>query len=264
MDLDDTLLDKDKKIHPKTIERIKALRNNNIQIVLISGRHLFEIMPYAKELSLSKNDYIVAGDGAYIYDGFGKKCILKNLIPFGLLKSLSKVEEMNLFVVANHADFICNSAPENRRLIDNLIAICQTSQKIKKIQISKKRLWILKFFKIEKIFLKGMGLKSDKTPPVDSLLKFSVVIYDYFTELLEQKAGKYNALKFLSESGRIDSLQKVVFFGDSYNDLECFEKLPSAVAVNNAIPEILEKAFFITNSNNEDGVGVAIDKLFDL
>lgn len=43
-------------------------------------------------------------------------------------------------------------------------------------------------------------------------------------------------------------------FGDGMNDLEMFEAVDYAVAMDNAVPALKEKAAFITANNNEDGI----------
>lgn len=50
-------------------------------------------------------------------------------------------------------------------------------------------------------------------------------------------------------------------FGDGNNDLEMFGRVDVAIAMENATDELKQKASFITNSNNDDGVYHAIAKI---
>ncbi len=54
---------------------------------------------------------------------------------------------------------------------------------------------------------------------------------------------------------------EVMVFGDDVNDLGLFHLCGFPVAMGNAIPELREAAAYITASNDEDGVAVAIEKL---
>ena len=54
-------------------------------------------------------------------------------------------------------------------------------------------------------------------------------------------------------------------FGDNNNDLSDFS-LPDVfkVAMGNAIPEIKQRADYITASNNQDGIAKAVEQLVDM
>lgn len=50
------------------------------------------------------------------------------------------------------------------------------------------------------------------------------------------------------------SLEEVMVFGDSWNDLEMLEKAGIGVAMGNAPKEVQKKADYVTKANNEDGI----------
>ncbi|MFP4394233.1 MAG: HAD family hydrolase [Anaerolineales bacterium] len=56
--------------------------------------------------------------------------------------------------------------------------------------------------------------------------------------------------------------ERIVYFGDSLNDLPVFRALPRAVAMGNARPEVKELAWRIAPSNEEDGVARMLEELF--
>lgn len=57
------------------------------------------------------------------------------------------------------------------------------------------------------------------------------------------------------------SLSNVMVFGDDWNDLGLFNSCGFPIAMENAIPELKERAYFVTRSNNEDGVAQVIERL---
>ena len=53
----------------------------------------------------------------------------------------------------------------------------------------------------------------------------------------------------------------MIAFGDGYNDLSMLRLAGMGVAMSNAAPEVRSEADYVTLSNEEDGVAVAINKL---
>ncbi len=56
-------------------------------------------------------------------------------------------------------------------------------------------------------------------------------------------------------------LEEVCAFGDYDNDIPIFEKVGTTVAMGNSSKNLKAKAEFITDFNNNDGIGKAIEKL---
>lgn len=77
---------------------------------------------------------------------------------------------------------------------------------------------------------------------------------------MPQNINKGNALADFAKANVLD-LNQTLVFGDAENDLSMFAKAKYSVAMNQAKKEIKSKAKFITNSNNEDGVGKFLEKL---
>lgn len=70
-------------------------------------------------------------------------------------------------------------------------------------------------------------------------------------EIMPKNVSKANAIRLLKERG---GYEKVVVFGDGMNDLDMFQWADEAYAVENAVPELKEKATGIIGGNDEDGV----------
>ena len=58
--------------------------------------------------------------------------------------------------------------------------------------------------------------------------------------------------------------EAMVAMGDGYNDLSMIKFAGMGVAMANAQEPVKQAADYITLSNDEDGVAVAVEKLFDL
>lgn len=57
---------------------------------------------------------------------------------------------------------------------------------------------------------------------------------------------------------------ETIAFGDGFNDIELFSQAGISVAMKNAFEEVKIQADFITKSNDEDGVLLAIEKFITL
>jgi hydroxymethylpyrimidine pyrophosphatase-like HAD family hydrolase len=82
----------------------------------------------------------------------------------------------------------------------------------------------------------------------------------YFLEVSHPDANKYaGTLKWAELVGC--NPQDIIVFGDNLNDLGLFKAGGYRLAVNNARPELKEKADLIIASNDQDGVAHYIQQL---
>ena len=82
---------------------------------------------------------------------------------------------------------------------------------------------------------------------------------DLNLEVMKYGTSKAYGLAELAAEFSI-SLEDVMCFGDSYNDMEMFEECGIAVAMGNATDELKAIATYITATNDEDGVAQAIEQ----
>lgn len=80
-----------------------------------------------------------------------------------------------------------------------------------------------------------------------------------FLEFFSDIAGKGRALRILAEYFGID-ISETLAIGDNYNDLEMLRTAGLGIAMENAPEDIKKSADFVTASNNDDGVALAIQK----
>lgn len=78
----------------------------------------------------------------------------------------------------------------------------------------------------------------------------------YYLEIYNKEVSKANAIKFLQ---RQFEFEKLVCFGDNYNDIEMFELANEGCAVENAVEKIKELSTSIIGHHNEDGVAKFIE-----
>ena len=76
-----------------------------------------------------------------------------------------------------------------------------------------------------------------------------------------ENATKECAIQLLAEKLDI-SLDKIIAFGDDFNDIEMLKICGMGIAMENAIKQVKEAADYITKSNNDDGVAWYLEKFY--
>lgn len=79
----------------------------------------------------------------------------------------------------------------------------------------------------------------------------------WFLEVYSENASKAHAAEALRK--RVGA-QKIVAFGDNYNDLPLFAAADAAYAVENAVPAVKEQATAVLQSNRENGVAKFLER----
>lgn len=111
--------------------------------------------------------------------------------------------------------------------------------------------------------------------------KILITDYPYYEQLRKQFEHKVNIIctdagtliqimaKGVSKDRAITDLcmqknipmSSVMAFGDDWNDLELFQACGFPIAMGNAIPKLKDVAYFITDTNNEEGVARVLERL---
>ena len=88
-DLDGTLLTSEKRITAHTKRIIIDAQNRGLTVILASGRPLYSILPFAKDLELDKHHgFIIAYNGGLIYDCASGETICEYTIPACMIPAL--------------------------------------------------------------------------------------------------------------------------------------------------------------------------------
>ena len=113
------------------------------------------------------------------------------------------------------------------------------------------------------------GLGNDLRPLIDEiegcLSPDSVIVPaadNTFINVHSRTATKSRGIRFLIEPGGF-SMSDVISFGDDFPDVDLIENTGWPVAVANAVPEVLNRAKYLTATNDEDGVALVLERLAD-
>ena len=115
LDVDGTLLNKEKEISPRTLSTLLKIQQMGVRIVLASGRPTFGIRPIALKLELDKNDgFILSYNGGQIISMQKEELLFEKRINPEMLAYLEKkATESGFDVFTYHQDKIYTNNPFN-------------------------------------------------------------------------------------------------------------------------------------------------------
>jgi Cof subfamily protein (haloacid dehalogenase superfamily) len=93
-----------------------------------------------------------------------------------------------------------------------------------------------------------------------SLVNILITDGGQLIQIMPKLASKESAIKMICENEKIE-LTRVLAFGDDFNDLGLFQICGFPIAMGNSIQELKEIALEITETNDNDGVAIVLERL---
>lgn len=253
LDLDGTLTNSKKEITPPTLQALIEIQEAGKKVVLASGRPTMGVVPLADQLHLERyGSYILSFNGARITDCrtknilYNKKLPKDAIAPIYNIASKYPVDILAYGDNATYSGFTPNKYSEIEARI-NHAEIQELSDFVSFTSAQDNN----------KFLLTGEpDIIQEVKKEMQAKFRGYLNIYcsePFFLEIMPQNIDKaYSLQKLLSSIGL--SADEMICCGDGYNDLTMIEYAGLGVAMKNAQPIILEKADYITKSNDEDGV----------
>lgn len=278
IDLDGTLLNSYGDISNENKEAIKYALNKGVEVVLASGRDPLTMQKISKELEIK--NYLIAGNGASVYDIKAQKNIYENFIDTNkALKIIKMCKENSIFFnLYTDKGIITESLNFNVKVF-NSENNHKASEKQTNIEIVKdiyeyaqnNPLNILKIIICDdsKIIFNNISqkLKQIKGIEVLDVAHMSrkiirvgteeVEIEYYYTEVSSKDVDKWNAIEYLINTLQIKK-EEVMAIGDNINDKKMVQNSAVGVAMGKSALAIKNIGDFITEDNNSNGVEKAI------
>ena len=260
LDLDDTLLDKDRNISDKNVEALRKAAELGIYVVLCSGRAEDAILPYVRRLEiagLQAGRYIIAINGCSVFDLHERKQIYCQKVSYDILQHANEeAQKMGLFSEVYTADTIYYQKETEWTNID--VKLCGLKGK----EIEDYDNFLKQGF--TKMLIPG---DPDQLQVLQKKLKADfgdkAVVFTskpYFLEILPPNCGKGEAITWLAEHIGLDK-NRTMGFGDSMNDESMIRLCKYGVCMKNGLDYIKGIADFTTEyDNNSSGVGMFIEK----
>ena len=254
-DVDGTLVDKQKRLTPATIDAVRRLRAGGMRFTVISARPRSGIMPIADALEI--DGPMAAFNGGIVFHRDGRvnsHDVIDPELARGSLE-LARGAPVDIWVFADdrwysstdqgvhveHERIASNQAPV---LGDDVSGLMDRADKIT-------------FVSDEPAVLKALHERIDARFASRATVAQSQT---YYLDITALTANKGDGVAALAGAAGVP-LEQVVAIGDQNNDLPMLTRAGLAVAMGNAPTNVQAEADHVTAGNDADGVAQAIDTL---
>jgi cof-like hydrolase len=255
IDIDETLTNSQREVTEKTKLEIKKCVENGVKIILTSGRSRREAMDFQEQIGTSP--YIVSSNGASAYDAEnGVEIYNERIDPQMVLQLIKHSRENGYRIKLNYKDLlVMNEAAypdeKDKEVSYEELERVAVEEQVVQCVITSTDFEKMRFFRdYIKNECVGIAVANESKRFKNPDLKPS---RNYYCDVASVKVSKGNAVKAVCEYFEIKP-EEIVTIGDGENDLSMLGLTPNSVAMGNSLPEIKEKANYVTASNDEDGV----------
>lgn len=263
IDLDGTLLNSQHQISPVVKEAITQAKQKGVHIILASGRPFSGISPYLRELDLNTADnYCISNNGSVIHQANDGSHLAENLLDFAdfqYFEELARNVGVHMHALADNSMFTANRHISHYTVADAYLThtpliYCPVNEMDSSLEFTK----LMIIDHPEKLDI-GISYIPENVFDNYSLTRTS----PYFLEVSNKTSSKGAALQCICEKLGITP-DKVMSIGDQNNDIQMLQYASVSVAMGNALEPIRQMVKFVTTTNDEDGVAVAINKFINV
>ena len=260
LDVDGTLLNDEREISKRTLAALLKVQQMGVRIVLASGRPTYGLMPLAKTLELGNyGGFVLSYNGCQIIKAQNGEILFERRINPEMLPYLEKKARKNGFAIFTyHDDTLITDSPDNEYIKNE--ALLNNLKTIKEDEFSTA---------IDIAPCKCM-LVSDKEKALIGLeqhwekrLAGTLDAFrsePYFLEVVPCGVNKANTLGALLEHLGV-TREEVIAVGDGVCDVTMLQLAGMGVAMGHSQDSVKVCADYVTASNEEDGVALAVEKL---
>ena len=260
LDVDGTLLNDEREISKRTLAALLKVQQMGVRIVLASGRPTYGLMPLAKTLELGNyGGFVLSYNGCQIIKAQNGEILFERRINPEMLPELEKTARKNGFAIFTyHDDTLITDSPDNEYIKNE--ALLNNLKIIKEDEFSTA---------IDFAPCKCM-LVSDKEKALIGLeqhwekrLAGTLDAFrsePYFLEVVPCGVNKANTLGALLEHLGV-TREEVIAVGDGVCDVTMLQLAGMGVAMGHSQDSVKVCADYVTASNEEDGVALAVEKL---
>lgn len=259
-DIDGTLLDDKKEIPAKNQEAIQKLTSQGHKIVLTTGRALSGTIGQAEKLGLTFDGcYIIAFNGAEIYDSYKKVSLYKNRIPMDSVANIFAICEEHHVHIQTYDDTHV-LAKENNAYLERYCREIVCESRIDPalphtLKDEPSKLLLLSYDDHDKLYEMQRLILEAEGDTVDAFFSSRGLL-----EVVLKGTSKGAAITRLCGILGIP-LENSVGAGDGMNDIPLLQTAYIGAAMKNAVQEVKDAADYVTElDNNEGGLAEIIDK----
>ncbi|MBE5842864.1 MAG: HAD family phosphatase [Butyrivibrio sp.] len=253
-DLDGTLLTKEKKVSPATMDALIKFTDAGNHFAISTGRALDSAKAVQEENNLFfPGSYLIAFNGSEIYDCDAKKDVFRTGVPFDLVPKI--------FKMAKEYGIHCHTYNDN-----NLISPAEDEELAFYRRVIKTPYIITDDIcsELPDVPCKIIGIELHDRSRIDRFKEAVenqygdrlTLLYSspFYLEIFNKEAGKGSAVKRLADYLGTP-VSETIAAGDEENDISMIKAAGLGVAMINATDDVKAIADIITQSdNNNDGL----------
>jgi Cof subfamily protein (haloacid dehalogenase superfamily) len=262
LDMDGTLLRSDHSVSEATIEKIRQLTKKGIPVILVSARPFDAITPTFRAIGIPDHYPLVSLNGSYIVEK--GQPILDVRMGLDITEAVSeKVRPFNATIAYYvqrewFSEWKDKWTDYEQRIMDVTIEVAPLPELVEG--------WARQGVAPNKMMVMS------EAPNIGQIQRHLKNVYNgmlniypskpTYLEVMDPRGSKSNAVSWLAQRMNIRP-EEVIAMGDNFNDREMIEFAGMGVAMGNAPDEIKAAANYVTDTNNNDGVRLALEKFFD-
>jgi len=257
LDIDGTLFNAHEDIMPLTRKMLMKAHQEGIILILASGRSIHGLESLVARLDFPlENTMLIGYNGASLIDASTHEIFFQSIIDQDLAVSV-------INSTRNHPVTVMIPVGDELWVEDDQhpLVLFETQTENLKLRLDKD---------LSKLSLKPIKIMitsdSDQLKAFFDQLPNSLhdqAIFarsgDVYIDVTNLGCDKGSALKRFCELKGIDP-DEVIAFGDNYNDLSMIAYAGYGIAMGNAVDDLKKVANEVTLTNNEDGIGIWLQK----
>lgn len=257
LDLDDTLLQEDLTISPRTKQSLLDAQAKGVRVVLASGRPTGAIWRYAHELQLTAHDgWIISFNGAVVTScATGELFFEQSLSQSEIHEIYDLAQSQGAGILSYVNDEIVTPQANEWTAVEHTL----TGMPVREVPDFKAVIPATAVKAIvvqEPSFLRKVA-EALRPQVID---RWNMVISKpFFLEFTQKGIDKRHSLDLLARHLGLQATE-IMAIGDSYNDVGMMEYAGLGVCMANGPLDVQAKANHITASNQEDGVALAVEQ----
>lgn len=260
LDIDGTLTTSDKIITKETKEAVIRLQENGIKVIIASGRSEYGFRHIVDELEFVKfGSYVMSFNGGRIINCATGEIVYDNPLALTYLPEIYEAAvQNNLGIIGYENDCLISGNG-----IDKYQEYDAWACKMKLKEVENFPVYFKKPF--NKCLLTGEPEHLREV--LDNVRKrfegrLNIFLSEeFFVEVLPDNVHKAAALESFIHKLGVDR-KELICIGDGANDITMIEYAGMGVAMANSNPLLIDKADYITDSNDNNGVLKAIKRFF--
>ncbi|HHU72319.1 MAG TPA: HAD family phosphatase [Clostridiales bacterium] len=262
-DVDGTLLTSDRRLSDENIAGIKKAKEQNIKFTISTGRVVSMLDYYIKTLEITTP--VIAFNGAVAWDPVSKETIYD--IPMDKeelyeLLDLCKYYELDYGVMTMGVNYFSPNSFRIKRYQGYNEFAKSHGMSIMEVDVFDEKHSCIDGVKVYKLLITEKDSKKIKVM-VDHLQSMKTTGYTFseptLLDISEKSADKGFGVKRLAQYYGLKP-EEVCAIGDYDNDISMLSYAGFSVAMGNAQPNVKEHAFYVTETNDDNGLAQVLNK----